>query len=137
MNIVMSPLELSLIGAVVLLTISLMSVAVIFRRRMHQLRAAHEQILERHHQLDQTVTALLSCSRRIGDRIGSRERAERTLQKQIDRIQISRDDGQLAVEHAMKLLERGTEMAEVARICDLSDGEIEILQNLARFRNVA
>lgn len=87
--------------------------------------------------LEADLAALIACAREVGTRVGATERAERLLQKQLDQLALVRDDSQVAVEHAMKLLERGQSMNEVTRICELSEGEVEILQNLARYRPAA
>ncbi|MEQ8233869.1 MAG: DUF2802 domain-containing protein [Gammaproteobacteria bacterium] len=89
--------------------------------------------------LERDLGAILSCSRRIGERLGDSERARAGLQKQLDRLRHHAEGGDehLAVEHAMKLLEGGLPLEEVVRVCELSEGEAEILQSLARFRAAA
>lgn len=87
--------------------------------------------------LDSRFGALMSCSRRIGDRFSEVERHDRSLQKQIDTLKLGHDDGQVAIEHAMKLLANGSQMEDVTNICDLTQGEVEILRNLTQFRSAA
>lgn len=82
------------------------------------------------------LTALLTCARRLGERVGQGERSQRALQKQCDQM-LANDDNQVAVQHAIKLLTRGIDLKNVTSICDLSEGEVEILQNLARHQNAA
>ncbi len=101
-------------------------------RLRDELNQLHKHLLG----LERDLGALVSCSRHIGDRIGDGERSRRTLQKQLDRLQFS-DDNQLAVEHAMKLLNSGLPLKEITDICDLTAGEIDILQNLSRHRQAA
>ncbi len=107
------------------------------RRRAHRLNLRVLEQARRIELLESDLSALLSCSRNIGDRIGDVERTDRTLQKQLDQLSYNRDDGQVAIEHAMKLLASGQDMKEVTRICELSEGEVEILQNLSRYRSAA
>ncbi len=107
------------------------------RRRLAAHSAAHAGLARRLATLEGDIGALLSCSRRIGERIGDAERTDRTLQKQIDKLRFHGEDSQVAVEHAMKLLATGLEMKEVTRVCELTEGEVEILQNLSRFRSAA
>lgn len=105
-------------------------------RRLNAVLAVQAEQIAR---LDRDLGALLSCSRRIGDRIGDAERSRETLQKQIDRLRHHQpgDEREVALEHAMKLLNAGLALDEVVRTCELSEGEAEILQSLARFRAAA
>lgn len=111
----------------------------LYFRQRGTVSVLREELAQQHKHLlglERDLGALLSCSRRIGDRIGDGERSWRTLQKQIDRLQVS-DDNQLSVEHAMKLLNSGLPLREITEICDLTAGEVEILQNLSRHRQAA
>lgn len=111
-----------------------------FARAQRRAAAALEQRLADHaHRievLERDLGALLSCSRRVGDRLGQGERTQRQLQKQLDKLHFD-DDDRVAAEHAMKLLDTGLPLEEVTRLCDLTRGEVEILQNLARHRRAA
>jgi len=106
------------------------------RRRIALLEDLAQRQAASINRLESDFAALLGCARRIGDRIGDTERTERTLQKQIDTLRFTREE-QVAVQHAMKLIASGHEMNEVTRICELSEGEVEILQNLSRYRSAA
>jgi hypothetical protein len=114
-------------------------VVVRLRARARRLDAVLARQAEQIARLDRDLGALLSCSRRIGDRIGDAERSRDTLQKQLDRLRHHQpgDDREVALEHAMKLLNGGLAIEEVVRTCELSEGEAEILQSLARFRAAA
>lgn len=107
------------------------------RRRLAALDAAQRELVRRLTTVEGDLGAILSCSRTIGQRIGDAERTDRTLQKQIDKLRFHGEDNQVVVEHAMKLLASGQDLADVTRICGLSAGEVEILQNLSRFRPAA
>ena len=103
-------------------------------RRMRQFEAAMAEQRKLSQRVDQDLTALLQCSRRIGDRLGENERAQRTMQKQIDSAPVG-DENEVAIKHALELLENGWALSEVTEICDLTHGEVEILQNLTRHQN--
>lgn len=114
--------------------LALVLCAVSIRRRISACNHLIQEQARRITLLENDLGALLSCSRHIGDRIGHAERVDRTLQKQLDKLAFNRDDGRVAVEHAMKLLASGQAMQEVTRVCELSEGEVEILQNLSSYR---
>jgi hypothetical protein len=111
--------------------------ALVARRRLASMRERLQEQADITANLEGSLGALLSCSRQIGDRISDVERRDRTLQKQLDHLAFNRDEGQVAVEHAMKLLASGQDIGPVTKICELSSGEVEILQNLSRFRPAA
>jgi len=110
----------------------------LFVRRSARLAADLARQTERCTSLERDFAAVLACSRHLGDRLVGSERARDALQKQIDKLRHHQDtDDQLPVHHAMKLLDTGVALDEVVRICELSSGEAEILQSLARFRAAA
>lgn len=86
--------------------------------------------------LERDLAALLTCSRGIAERLTLTESQQRRLQTQLDKLSSS-DDNQLAVQHAMKLLNSGVDLKNVTSLCELSEGEVEILQNLARHQRAA
>lgn len=135
----LEPVTLLGIAAVLACTVGCVVLTGLYLRQRATIVQLRGEIADQHKHLlglERDLAALLSCSRRIGDRIGDGERSWRTLQKQLDRLQHSGDD-QLAVEHAMKLLNNGLAMKEITEICDLTAGEVEILQNLSRHRQAA
>jgi hypothetical protein len=86
--------------------------------------------------LERDLAALLTCSRGMAERLAQAETQQRRLQTQLDKLS-SHDDNQLAVQHAMKLLNSGVDLKNVTSLCELSEGEVEILQNLARHQRAA
>ncbi len=72
----------------------------------------------------------------MAERLTQAETQQRRLQTQLDKL-TSNDDNQLAVQHAMKLLNSGVDLKNVTSLCELSEGEVEILQNLARHQRAA
>ena len=86
--------------------------------------------------LERDLAALLSCSRGMAERLSKTEFQQRRLQTQLDKLS-SNDDNQIAVQQAMKLLNSGVDLKNVTALCELSEGEVEILQNLARHQRAA
>lgn len=117
-------------------SVSLIVIAAWQARILARLRQALAAQTDKLAILEGSLAALLGCSRRVGDRLGDGERVQRALQQQIDKLQFN-DDKQLAVQHAMKLLNNGLDVREVTQICDLTEGEAEILQNLKRHQEAA
>jgi hypothetical protein len=100
-------------------------------RRIRQLQTALVEQTKHNARLDQDLTALLECSHRIGERLAGAERTQRAMQKQLDTAPAD-SENEVAVKHALKLLENGWKLTEITEICDLTHGELEILQNLTR-----
>ena len=106
------------------------------RRALHGLKRSAGTQAERVATLERDLVALLSCSRGMAERLAKSEDQQRRLQTQLDKLH-SADDKQLAVAHAVKLLNSGVDLKNVTDLCELSEGEVEILQNLARHRQAA
>ncbi len=86
--------------------------------------------------LERNLSALLTCSRGVAERLGTTEKQQRSLQTQVAKLS-NADDNQVAVQHAMKLLNSGLDLKNVTTLCELSEGEVEILQALARHQRAA
>lgn len=106
------------------------------RRAWRGLTATLSTQSERIAAFERDLAALLSCSRGVAERLAKSEGQQRRMQTQLDKLH-SNDDQQLAVQHAMKLLNNGVDLKNVTELCELSEGEVEILQNLARHRQAA
>ena len=106
------------------------------RRALRALGCTSTVQAERVATLERDLAALLTCSRGMAERLAKAESQQRRLQTQLDKL-TSNDDNQLAVQHAMKLLNSGVDLKNVTSICELSEGEVEILQNLARHQRAA
>ena len=106
------------------------------RRALHGFKRVVGAQTERMATLERDLVALLSCSRGIAERLAKSADQQRRLQTQLDKLH-SADDKQLAVAHAVKLLNSGVDLKNVTDLCELSEGEVEILQNLARHRQAA
>jgi len=134
----LTPLIVTIAGVALLCLGGVLATMALIRQRalLAALRVELARQAHRLEVLESDFGAVVSCSRRIGDRIGEGERTQRTLQHQFDRLKFN-DSNDVAVEHAMKLLQNGLALAEVTRLCDLTEGEAEILDNLARHRQAA
>lgn len=106
------------------------------RRALRAMQFSSTAQAERVATLERDLTALLTCSRGMAERLAQAETQQRRLQTQLDKL-TSNDDNQLAVQHAMKLLNSGVDLKNVTSLCELSEGEVEILQNLARHQRAA
>jgi hypothetical protein len=106
------------------------------RRSRQSLEARVSAQIERIAGTERAFAALLDCSRTIGRRLVEQDLARRALQRELDKL-ANQDDTQLAVQHAMKLLDSGLDARNVVSICDLSEGEIELLESLARYQRAA
>jgi hypothetical protein len=106
------------------------------RRALRALRYTTAAQTDRVATLERDLAALLTCSRGMAERLAQTESQQRRLQTQLDKLN-SNDDNQLAVQHAMKLLNSGVDLKNVTSLCELSEGEVEILQNLARHQRAA
>ena len=105
-------------------------------RALRQLQGAVASQGENLAALERDLAALLSCSRGMAERVTRSEAQQRRVQSELDKLH-GADDNQLAVTHAMKLLNSGVDLKNVTDLCELSEGEVEILQNLARHRQAA
>ncbi len=106
------------------------------RRALRALQFTSAAQADRVATLERDLGALLTCSRGMAERLAKTESQQRRLQTQLDKL-TSNDDNQLAVQHAMKLLNSGVDLKNVTSLCELSEGEVEILQNLARHQRAA
>lgn len=118
------------------LAVAVFVLTVVAVRQGAKLRALTRQVGDQAQELSRLngdLGALLECSRTIGSRLGASERSQREMKKRIEQVQLD-DTNQVAIQHAMKLLDNGWEMTEVKEICDLTHGEIEILQSLRQHK---
>lgn len=88
--------------------------------------------------LAQDVSALLSCSQNIGERVRSHDETQHSLLKKIDVLDLNRTPAvQPAFERVHKLVAQGLGIEEIADICDLGRGEVELLSHMAQRRSAA
>lgn len=106
------------------------------RRALRGLQTTLAVQAERIGVLERDLGALLTCSRGMAERLGVAEKQQRNLHTQVAKL-ANADDNQVAVQHAMKLLNSGIDLKNVTAICELSEGEVEILEALARHQRAA
>jgi len=101
------------------------------RAAIHRERAARET-------LAYDLSAMLECSRNIGARVRSQDVAQHRLAKKIEGIGLNREtDAAPLYERVHKLVAQGLSVEEIADICDLGRGEIELLSHIAERRAAA
>lgn len=84
------------------------------------------------------VAALLSCSQNIGEMVKSHDETQHSLLKKIDVLDLNRTPAvQPAFERVHKLVAQGLGIDEIADICDLGRGEVELLSHMAERRSAA
>ncbi len=88
--------------------------------------------------LEQDFMGLLSCSRNIGKRVQSHDRAQITMLKKLDTIaHADLEDDTYSFAHVHKLVEKGLGIDEIGEICDLRRGEMDLLNHIALHRTAA
>lgn len=111
-------------------------VARLYWRRLAEVTAALRLEQESRAQLERQVDALLACSREIGEQVREQTRRQRSIVEQLNQLDHhSGDDA--AIGQAGKLLEKGVSLNEISDLCDLSQGELELLARLSPTRQAA
>ena len=88
--------------------------------------------------LDKDVAALLACSRNIGERVRSQDARQNTMLKKLDIIDLHSDSsGRQSYEQVRRMVEQGMGIDEIAEICDLRRGEVDLLNHIASHRSAA
>ncbi|MBI4696156.1 MAG: DUF2802 domain-containing protein [Gammaproteobacteria bacterium] len=100
-------------------------------RRIAALTAAVDTERRQRDALEQQFQALLTCSRELGDRVREQSRRERTILAQIQHTEPSADT-EAAIAQAGKLMAKGMPLDEISDLCDLTQGELELLARLQR-----
>lgn len=88
--------------------------------------------------LENDVVGLLACSKNIGKRVLDQDARQSRLLKKLDVIDLS-NETEIAPSYKQvrKLIEQGLSIDEVADICDLRRGEVELLAHVASYRTAA
>lgn len=106
--------------------------ALIRLRKMIRCERAERQALEN------DVQALLACSKNIGERVLSQDAKQHKMLKKLDVIDLYRDPNQgTSYDQVRKMVEQGIGLDEIAEICDLGRGEVELLSHIASHRTAA
>ena len=77
-------------------------------------------------------------SRNMGERVLSQNARQNSMLKKLDVIDLNRDSSDTSpFINVRKLMEQGIDVDEIADICDLPRGEVELLSHFASYRSAA
>ncbi|HMM77683.1 MAG TPA: DUF2802 domain-containing protein [Gammaproteobacteria bacterium] len=86
--------------------------------------------------LARDLSALLDCSREIGARLREQGQRQKTVMERVNEI-AEVVDGAPALEHVERLLADGMGVDQIKRVCELSQGEAQLLERWKRHRSAA
>lgn len=132
-------LESATLVTQVVLVAGLLALAALISRLSRRLRAlGRELAAERHRgeQLERDLQALLGCSREVADRLRDQWQKQRSLHEQLRQLQNSVDQGS-PIEQAELLMEKGLSLEQISSLCQLSQGEVDLLARWAKHRRAA
>ncbi|MGH8596656.1 MAG: DUF2802 domain-containing protein [Gammaproteobacteria bacterium] len=95
-------------------------------RVLHRVRRALARELADRARLDEDLQALLNCSRALGARFQQQSELQHSLSIQIRNLARQPTSGG-ALPDAQRLLSEGLQVEQVATLCELSQGEAELL----------
>jgi len=87
-------------------------------------------------ELGRELSALLGCSREIGARLREQGQRQRSVIERVNEI-AEAVDGAPALEHVERLLADGLGVDQIKRVCELSQGEAQLLERWKRHRSAA
>lgn len=104
--------------------------------RLHASRvAALTQALDaerrQREQMARDLSALVACSRELGDRLKTHARNQKSVVARVNEI-AQQVDGNQALAQAEKLVTSGLAVAQVSELCALSKGEAALLERWKR-----
>ncbi|MCP5145856.1 MAG: hypothetical protein H6978_13690 [Gammaproteobacteria bacterium] len=118
-------------GAGLCLVISVvLSVAIARQRRA--IRSLEEMLTTARDDLKMA----LDCSRGLADRIRQHDRQLVDATRRLDNIDMV-DTGGMQVSKVISLFDQGYTVNDIARICDLTTTEVDLISSIARYRSVA
>ncbi len=98
-------------------------------RELHAERAARAE-------LARDLSALLDCSREIGARLREQGQRQKNVMERVTEI-AEAVDGAPALAHVERLLADGLGVDQIRRVCELSQGEAQLLERWKRHRAAA
>ena len=116
-------LPLLLCGVVTILIVSTM-------RLRKQTHVQHKKI----NQLNEELSALLSCSRGISEKLHSHQYQFQNMTERQDQLEIA-EPGNGGYKQAIALFNRGASEDEMLSTCDLSRGEINLITHLQKAKS--
>jgi Protein of unknown function (DUF2802) len=99
-------------------------------RLRHQTNTQHKKIS----QLNAELSALLSCSRGISERLHSHQYQFQNIAERQDKLEVS-ESGNSGYKQAIALFNRGASEDEMLSTCDLSRGEINLIAHLQKAKS--
>lgn len=88
-------------------------------------------------ELARDLAALLDCSRTIGGRVREQAVRQKSVIDRVNEIAQHVDGGTPAIEHVERLLADGLGVDQIQRVCELSQGEAQLLERWKRHRSAA
>jgi len=98
-------------------------------RELHAERTSREE-------LARDLSALLDCSRELGARLREQGQRQKSVLDRVNEI-AEAVDGAPALEHVDRLLADGLGVDQIRRVCELSQGEAQLLERWKRHRTAA
>lgn len=86
--------------------------------------------------LGRDLVALLDCSREIGVRLQDQGQRQKSVLERVNEI-AEAVDGTPALAHVERLLADGLGVDQITRVCELSQGEAQLLERWKRHRTAA
>jgi len=105
-------------------------------RRVDALAAALDAERSARADLARDLSALLDCSRAIGSRLREQGQRQKSVMERVNEI-AQHVDGTPSLEHVERLLADGLGVEQIQRVCELSQGEAQLLERWKRHRSAA
>lgn len=105
-------------------------------RRVDALAAALDAERSARADLARDLSALLDCSRAIGNRLREQGQRQKSVMERVNEI-AQHVDGTPSLEHVERLLADGLGVEQIQRVCELSQGEAQLLERWKRHRSAA
>lgn len=86
--------------------------------------------------LSRDLAALFDCSREIGARLREQGQRQKSVIERVNEIAEAVDSGP-ALEQVERLLADGLGVEQISRVCELSQGEAQLLERWKRHRTAA
>ena len=118
-------------GAVVSLGLLGLLLVRLHARRVATLTLALDEERRQREQMARDLSALVACSRELGDRLKTHARKQNSVVARVNEI-AQQVDGNEALSQAEKLVTTGLAVERVSELCALSKGEAALLERWKR-----
>ena len=121
------------LGAGVLVSLGLLGLLLVrlHARRVVALTVALDEERRQREQMARDLSALVACSRELGDRLKTHARKQSSVVARVNEI-AQQVDGNEALAQAEKLVTTGLAVEQVSELCALSKGEAALLERWKR-----